>query len=767
MNDRRKPAQAIDPSQPGIYLTYGSSPKHFRPLDRDLILIGNAPACDIGMEGVGVFPVHCIITRGSDGFYVRNCAGRASTRLNGSGIQEAQLHDTDLLQVGPFVLEMHLPPTSLLGNVEDSVIVVDEIKLRHMQRSRRHLAQLALAQRRRLHAERTFGHNEHAKRDLAIRQLDLNRQAEALRNQLYDSEQCVRRIDQAEQRLTAERDVLNQERAALQARVLQAEQELEKRREAVEAEVWQQQVKQAEENERQLARERETLRQERTALQERRLQFEQGQQQLSAERQALQKERQTFEELVRSRQQADTQGTRERELLKQEQSALQARAEQLEQAEQKMAAATGTFEREKAAWQARVEQIKGELEKKRRAQEADLRAREEECQRLMEQVKKAQAEQMQAAQPAAAPVSEIAQEEAWRLAIRQRELYHYARHLKRSRQRLQQTAAKPSPDVERQMDARRQEIEQYAQLLHQNEQRLCEQAEQMIQERDRLAGEVRELEQSRKQWAGQMEQTERQQAETAARMAKEGEEFEQEKAALREKHMELVHTLSELKEMHQNLVAEHRAEQESFQRQNAQLKQQLAERDNMLQELAGGPAGAENQLEELQRELTELGKQLEQKDALILALRGESSGSLALPSSTGDTASYEIELNLFRRQLETDRRALNAEIRQVQARKAELDESVRETELELSRERAALARERGWLDRIRDEVRIELERVRREGDMRERLEPYQRLADSERHHAAADQGPVANKTSTKLAGLLNRLSKPLHGKDEG
>jgi chromosome segregation ATPase len=231
--------------------------------------------------------------------------------------------------------------------------------------------------------------------------------------------------------------------------------------------------------------------------------------------------------------------------------------------------------------------------------------------------------------------------------------------------------------------------------------------------------------------------------------------------------MELVQTISELKEMHQKLVAEHRAEQETIQRANAQLKQQLVERDATLQELAGGPAESGSQLDELQRDLKELGKQLEQKDALILALRGESSASLALPSSTGDAASYEIELNLFRRQLESDRRALNAEIRQIQARKAELDESVRETVLELSRERATLARERGWLDRLRDEVRLELERVRREGGMRDRLEPFQRLAESERHQMGQNPAPAENKTSSKLTGLLNRLSKSQNRNDEG
>ena len=75
-----------------------------------------------------------------------------------------------------------------------------------------------------------------------------------------------------------------------------------------------------------------------------------------------------------------------RRAAKAERAALQARVKQLEQAEQQLAGVVETFERDKAAWENRLGQLKDELEKRRRAQEADLRAREEECQRLMEQV---------------------------------------------------------------------------------------------------------------------------------------------------------------------------------------------------------------------------------------------------------------------------------------------------------------------------------------------------------------------------------------------
>jgi hypothetical protein len=749
MNDRTKNA-GITERRPGVYLTYGNAPRRFRPLDRELTLIGNAPACDIGMDGVGVFPVHCVIIRGSDGFYVRNCAGRASTRLNGAGIQESQLHDADLLQVGPFVLEMHLP---LAGNVEDSIIVVDEIKLRHIQRSRRHLGQLALSLRQRLHAERTFGPNDQVKRDLTKRQAELNLQAESLRNQMYDSEQCVRRMDQAEQKLVADREALNRERAALQERVLQTEKDLERRREALEAEVWEEQVRQGEEAERQLARERELLKQERAAVQEHRLNNEQSRQQLTAERDAFQKEQVTLREQARNRQLADSQSTRERELLKQDRIALLARLKQVEQAEQQAEALIESFEREKASWQKRIDQIQEELENRQRVQESELRAREVECQRLMEQAK--QARPVPAAADQATDAA-VAREETWRLAIRQRELVHYARYLKRIRQRLEATTlptTQPAPDIERQLNARRQELQQ-------QERHVAEQVAKLQQERDVLNLDVQELEHGRQQWTSQREQSERQQTQEAAQLARQRQELEQEEAALRDKHLELVQTMSELKEMHQRLVAEHRSEQETLQGENVQLKQQLAERDQVLHELAGGPAGSGENLEEMRRELVELGKQLEQKDTLISALRGETSVSL-LPPSTGDAVGYEIELNLFRRQLETDRVALNAEIRQIQARRGELDDDIRQAELELSRERATLARERAWVERLRDEVRIELERIRREGDLRERLEPYLRLAESERQRLGTGSAPHANKTAGKLTGLLNLLSQPL------
>lgn len=92
-----------------------------------------------------------------------------------------------------------------------------------------------------------------------------------------------------------------------------------------------------------------------------------------------------------------------------------------------------------------------------------------------------------------------------------------------------------------------------------------------------------------------------------------------------------------------------------------------------------------------------------------------------------DLESYEAELNRFRQQLEADRAGLNKEMDTVRARNAELDEAIREMEMEMSRERAEMARERTRLERMREEIKAEMERIQRDGGVRESLASFQRL----------------------------------------
>jgi len=134
--------------------------------------------------------------------------------------------------------------------------------------------------------------------------------------------------------------------------------------------------------------------------------------------------------------------------------------------------------------------------------------------------------------------------------------------------------------------------------------------------------------------------------------------------------------------------------------------------------------------------------------ALLEELRQQPSETPKAPAPVTDISTYEAELNDFQRQLENDRKKLNTEIEQLRARNVEMDEATREMELELSRERAELARERQRLDRLREEARLELERVQREAGVRDRLAPVQKLREE-------ITGGTAG--STEDAGLANRL----------
>jgi hypothetical protein len=79
-------------------------------------------------------------------------------------------------------------------------------------------------------------------------------------------------------------------------------------------------------------------------------------------------------------------------------------------------------------------------------------------------------------------------------------------------------------------------------------------------------------------------------------------------------------------------------------------------------------------------------------------------------------------------------------------------------EMAMSKERAELARERMRLDRLREEVRGELERMQRDNPMRESLATVSKL----REEINSKKGIVkdeAAKTTDRLRGFSNRLNQ--------
>jgi pSer/pThr/pTyr-binding forkhead associated (FHA) protein len=203
--------ESFDASEPALIVTYGNTTRKRRRLDRDVLLIGQNRACDIGLVSPEIAPIHCLVIRSHDGFRLRDCGSRCGTRINGKAIQEAPLHDTDAIQIGPFSFQAYLPGSSGSSNGAAPVATSVDAVLPRLQRSRRNLVQLALRLRRRLHTERVVVH-----------QSPHNHQAEAMRERAARSA----RLEEAERCLAAERARHEQEVAAFNKRVADMDQRL-------------------------------------------------------------------------------------------------------------------------------------------------------------------------------------------------------------------------------------------------------------------------------------------------------------------------------------------------------------------------------------------------------------------------------------------------------------------------------------------------------------------------------------------------------------
>src|ERR1700749_4703735 len=98
-----------DPARPALIVTYGTTSHKYRALERDVVVVGRAPGCDVALASPEVAPVHCILARGPNGWRIRDCSGRGGTRGNGSPVGEGPLKPGDTLQIGAFSFEAHLP----------------------------------------------------------------------------------------------------------------------------------------------------------------------------------------------------------------------------------------------------------------------------------------------------------------------------------------------------------------------------------------------------------------------------------------------------------------------------------------------------------------------------------------------------------------------------------------------------------------------------------------------------------------------------------
>ena len=219
--------EILDPSLPALIITYGNTPRKYRPLQRDLVVLGQSRGCDIGLVSPEIAETHCVLFRTPEGWRLRDCGSRVGTRVNGEPVQESALCDGDVLQVGDFNFRCHFPQASAAGE--------PGARERRLRRSRHHLARLALALRRRLREGRQ--RRADGSDAAGARQSDLDDQMNFLRERLRAHEVRAQRLEEAERAVAADRARLTEEAEALRARGEQAEQALARRRSAVEAEL--------------------------------------------------------------------------------------------------------------------------------------------------------------------------------------------------------------------------------------------------------------------------------------------------------------------------------------------------------------------------------------------------------------------------------------------------------------------------------------------------------------------------------------------------
>ncbi len=415
---------------------------------------------------------------------------------------------------------------------------------------------------------------------------------------------------------------------------------------------------------------------------------------------------------------------------------------QLEESEQELAAEREQLTKDREAHRQRVQQVENDLARRLEETEKQIRARWAEFQ-------------------------QHCAEETARL------------------QTAQAAAVTPTPEALEQLESRRRELAELENRLK-DQQAACVSMDRQIREaHEHIERERRDLAARKSRWDAEQAQaraeaekqhTSAQQAEAnlraqkaeLARMLNDLKQLQDEMrqqprgdfTALQQENQELRETVAALEQRLANSFDRERVEELLVEQDQARhalreeiekLRQQLAQTDagpNQNDELAALRAENETLQQILQQRLLEptespapqispadqeridaQERELNQLRAEVERLSQLNQPQYPSPASgdEGDLESYEAELNRFRHQLEKDRAALNKEMETVRARNAELDEAIREMEMEMSRERAEMARERTRLERMRDEIKAEMERIQRDGGVRESLASFQRL----------------------------------------
>ena len=212
---KRKSNLGMDKTQPALLVQHGNTAQKHRPLDRAAVTLGRARGCDIELDAPEVSSVHCIITRAADGLYIRDCNSRMGTRVNGERIKEGYLHDTDILQVGPFSFQVYLPP-SFVTQQEKGPSLTATAAPAAGGKSTDH------------------GPDDQA---LAAKEAELQHLEESLQKRQQDLEQREKQLEEESQQLAGNRATMQEDAKKVEAHAQQWEKDLKQRRAKVDEEI--------------------------------------------------------------------------------------------------------------------------------------------------------------------------------------------------------------------------------------------------------------------------------------------------------------------------------------------------------------------------------------------------------------------------------------------------------------------------------------------------------------------------------------------------
>lgn len=819
---------------PALIPLHGVQDKKPRFLDREAVIVGRARGCDIGLDAPDISNLHCVISRGPEGYRIRDCASRAGTKINGVSIKAASLHDGDVLQIGPFSFTLQIPELVQQGRA------VDPAQVEHWKRSRRHLAKQALRLRRHL--------AKMVEKGVCHTPSELQKKAAELKERIHIYDQRHSELEQAERELVEEREKLRKEREEHQKHVQTVEKDLGRRLDEIDDQIharWQEFQQRCKKEEDQLAdalrtlpksevnritstaqaelqaqkemqaKQAQKLREEQDKFAQAKQAFEQSSAKLREEQARLEQQRQELEHLSQKVHGVEAQRAQLQQQLDANAELLHAQQEEharvKQQLESKLLEQQEQFAQRLAE---ELDQVKEQLANQPRAQAAAPEASaqlDDERQQLqaekeqLAQVKKrleAESRRLLEEQEQLARDNQKFESQVQELDENQEELVTIRAELEKERARLEQLKqqldqqgkpqAPATPNSE--LTAVKKRLEQQAQQLLEEQQQLAKDNEQLEAQMQRLDEEQEALEEARRALVRDQELWEQKKKQAngqlnGQRAAGPAHADQDElktglahvEAGLDEQRQSLALLMGEMAKIHKALQASHgqagsqvssAASDKALGDENAKLKTRIRELESQvarsrdrgndsellrhLRLLESEEPGADPAVQaRLQGEIDQLNQLLQEREKEIDALKKQATPVAKGTLRESDLENYESELNQYRRQLETDREKLNAEIEQLRERNAELDEAVREMEMEMSRERAELARERTRLDRMREDVRLEMERLQRDGPVRESLASVQKLREEMNQRK---QPSGTNPLNDRLKSIRNKLT---------